>query len=94
MNLFSFTTHFGTEEDCRNHFKEQRDLQGIICSKCSHTEHYWKKDKWSYECKNCKYRTSLRKGTIMESSKLSFLVWYKAMFLMSATKKGFSAKET
>lgn len=29
----------------------------------------------------------------MESSKLSFLVWYKTMFLMSATKKGFSAKE-
>lgn len=29
----------------------------------------------------------------MESSKLSFLIWYKTMFLMSATKKGFSAKE-
>ncbi|MCQ4139464.1 IS1595 family transposase [Chryseobacterium sp. EO14] len=93
MNLFSFTAHFGTEEDCRIHFKEQRDLQGVICTKCNSKNHYWKKDKWSYECKNCKYRTSLRKGTIMEFSKLSFLVWYKAMFLMSATKKGFSAKE-
>jgi len=29
----------------------------------------------------------------MQSSKLSFLVWYKTMFLMSATKKGFSSKE-
>lgn len=29
----------------------------------------------------------------MENSNLSFLTWYKAMFLMSATKKGFSAKE-
>lgn len=29
----------------------------------------------------------------MESSNLSFLTWYKAMFLMSMTKKGFSAKE-
>src|SRR5690554_571444 len=46
-----------------------------------------------YECKNCRYRTSLRKGTVMESSKLSFLIWYKTMFLMSCTKKGFSAKE-
>lgn len=68
-------------------------MQGVICNKCNNKDHYWKKDKWSYECKNCKYRTSLRKGTIMEFSKLSFLVWYKAMFLMSATKKGFSAKE-
>ncbi|QQM25473.1 IS1595 family transposase [Elizabethkingia sp. M8] len=93
MNIFSFTANFGSEKDCRNHFKEQRDLQGIICLKCGHSDHYWKQDKWSYECKNCKYRTSLRKGTIMESSKLPFLVWYKTMFLMSVTKKGFSAKE-
>lgn len=93
MNIFSFTANFGTEEDCRKHFKQQRDIQGIKCSKCECKEHYWKQDKWSYECKNCKYRTSLRKGTIMESSKLSFLVWYKTMFLMSVTKKGFSAKE-
>ena len=93
MTIFSFTANFGSEKDCRNHFKEQRDLQGIICLKCGHSDHYWKQDKWSYECKNCKYRTSLRKGTIMESSKLPFLVWYKTMFLMSVTKKGFSAKE-
>lgn len=93
MNLFSFTVHFGTEEDCRNHFKEQRDLQGVICATCSSKEHYWKKDKWSYECKVCKYRTSLRKGTIMESSKLPFLIWYKTIFLMNMTKKSFSAKE-
>ena len=93
MNIFSFTANFGTEEDCRKHFKEQRDQQGVNCSKCGNVEHYWKQDKWSYECKKCKYRTSLRKGTIMESSKLSFLIWYKTMFLMSVTKKGFSAKE-
>lgn len=92
MNIFSFTAHFGTEEDCRNHFKEQRDKVGVIC-KCGHTEHYWQKSIWVYECKKCRSRTSLRSGTIMQSSNLSFLTWYKVMFLMSTTKKGFSAKE-
>lgn len=29
----------------------------------------------------------------MQSSNLPFLVWYKTMFLLSATKKGFSSKE-
>ena len=29
----------------------------------------------------------------MQSSNLSFLIWYKTMFLMTATKKGFSSKE-
>ena len=29
----------------------------------------------------------------MQSSNLPFLVWYKTMFLLSTTKKGFSSKE-
>lgn len=93
MNIFSFAVHFGSEEACRYHFKEQRDKEGVTCKKCGNEDHYWKQDKWSYECKSCKFRTSLRSGTIMQSSKLSFLTWYKAIFLMSTTKKGFSAKE-
>ncbi len=93
MNIFSFTAHFDTEESCRSHFKEQRDKIGITCSKCGHKDHFWIKSRWSYECKLCRSRTSLKSGTIIEHSNLSYLVWYKAMFLMTATKKGFSAKE-
>jgi len=93
MNLFSFTAHFGTEEDCRMHFKEQRDKEGVVCKRCGSHSHYWLVGKWSYECKSCHFRTSLRSGTIMESSKLPFLIWYKTMFLMSCTKKGFSTHE-
>jgi hypothetical protein len=93
MNLFTFTAHFGDEEACRLHFKGERDKIGVICHRCGHDQHYWIKSRWSYECKSCRSRTSLRSGTIMQSSNLSFLVWYRAMFLMSTTKKGFSAKE-
>jgi hypothetical protein len=32
MNIFSFTAHFGTEQDCRLHFKEQRDKEGLPAS--------------------------------------------------------------
>ncbi len=93
MNIFSFTAEFGSEEECRLHFKQERDKQGLLCKKCGCKEHYWLKNKWSYQCKSCKFRTSLRSGTIMENSNLSFLIWYRTMFLMSTTKKGFSAKE-
>ncbi|HLS11659.1 MAG TPA: IS1595 family transposase [Flavobacteriaceae bacterium] len=92
MNLFEFTANFGSEEACRLHFKEQRDKQGVVC-KCGHAEFYWIKSRWSYECKECRSRISLRSGTIMQSSNLSFMTWYKTMFLMTATKKGFSTKE-
>ena len=93
MNIFSFAAHFQSEEACRNHFKEERDKLGVVCSKCNGTEHYWIKSRWSYECKSCRSRISLRSGTIMQSSNLSFMIWYKTMFLMSVTKKGFSTKE-
>lgn len=93
MNIFSFSAHFDSEESCRNHFKQERDKIGVVCRRCSHTEHYWIKSQWSYECKSCKSRTSLRSGTIMQSSNLSFLIWYKTMFLLTTTKKGFSSKE-
>jgi len=93
MNVFSFTAHFDNEASCREHFKTERDKVGVSCRRCQHDQHYWIKSQWSYECKKCKSRTSLRSGTIMQSSNLSFLVWYKAMFLLSMTKKGFSSKE-
>ena len=92
MDIFSFTAHFGTEEDCRTHFKKQRDKIWVVC-KCGHNEHFWIKSIWTYECKKCRKRISLKSGTIMQNSNLSFLIWYKTMFLMSATKKGFSSKE-
>lgn len=93
MNIFSFTANFGSEEDCRLHFKRERDKIGVKCNRCGHDEHYWIKSRWSYECKSCRSRTSLKSGTIMQNSNLSFLIWYKTMFLMTTTKKGFSTKE-
>jgi transposase-like protein len=93
MDIFSFGVEFSSEEACRLHWKSERDKIGVSCRRCSHEHHYWIKACWSYECKACKSRTSLRSGTIMQSSNLPFLAWYKTMFLMSATKKGFSTKE-
>ena len=93
MNLFTFSGHFGDENACRQHFKEERDKIDVVCQLCGCKNHYCIKSRWSYECKSCRSRTSLRSGTIMQGSNLSFLIWYRAMFLMSATKKGFSAKE-
>ncbi len=93
MNIFSFTAHFDSEESCRHHFKQERDKIGVKCHRCGCAKHYWIKAVWSYECKSCRSRTSLRSGTIMQNSNLSFMIWYKTMFLMTTTKKGFSSKE-
>jgi len=93
MDIFSFGIEFTDEMSCRVHFKEQRDKEGVICNRCGGSQHYWLKNKWAYQCKSCEARQTLKSGTIMENSNLSFLVWYKTFCLMSATKKCFSSKE-
>ena len=93
MNLLDFVASFPDEESCKQKFKEYRETVGVICSKCNHTEHYWKADKEQYECKNCSFRTTLKSGTVMHKSKLPYRYWFIAMHLLTSTKKSFSAKE-
>ncbi len=93
MDIFSFSVHFTDEDSCRLHYKEQRDKEGVTCNRCGGLEHYWLKNKWAYQCRTCEARQTLRSGTIMENSNLSFMIWYKTICLMTATKKGFSSKE-
>ncbi len=93
MKLINFGEIFPTEESCKDHFKLVRDKQGIVCLKCGCQKHYWLKNKYMYQCKDCGFRTSLKKGTILENSNLSIRTWYQIILLVSATRKGFSAAE-
>ncbi|MCR6507041.1 IS1595 family transposase [Bacteroides sp. KH569_7] len=93
MNLISFTKQFPNEESCRQHLKEQREKQGIVCSKCGCVHHYWKKNRNEWQCKKCGHRTTLTSGTVMHGTKLPIIYWYIAMHLLTSTKKSFSALE-
>lgn len=93
MTILEFLQDFPDELSCKVHFKAQREKQGITCKKCDCTKHYWLQGKWQWQCSNCRFRTTLRSGTNMESAKLSFHKWYLCMAFMSSTKKGISALE-
>lgn len=93
MNLLDFSNYFPDEESCIEHFKTQREKLGIVCKKCNNSTHFWKKDKLAFQCKKCGYRTALRSGTALEKSHLPYLYWYKAILMLSATRKTFSANE-
>jgi hypothetical protein len=93
MNLIKFIEEFPDEQSCREHFRQQREKEGIVCKKCDSTKHYWLKSKWSWQCSGCEFRTTLRSGTIMQASKLPFHKWYLVMAFMTFSKKGISAKE-
>ncbi len=95
MTRFEFFEKFGTEEQCRAHLRDLRFEKGIVCKKCSGTKHYWKKNKEQFQCANveCLFRTTLKSGTIMDSSNLPVRDWFYAMYLMTTNKKGLSSKE-
>ena len=93
MNLLNFVSSYPDEQSCHESFKAYRDKQGVVCSKCGGSNHYWKRDKEQYECKKCHTRQSLRSHTVMHGSQLPFRYWFIAMHLLTTTKKSFSALE-
>lgn len=93
MTILEFLHEFPDNESCKLHFKEQREKEGISCKHCGSTKHYWLAPKSQWQCSSCKFRTTLRSGTIMEHSNLSFHTWYTCMAFMSFSKKGISAME-
>jgi transposase-like protein len=93
MFILSQLQTYNSEEYCKEDFRRQREQQGVQCKRCNSKEHYWLSSKSQWECKKCKFRTTLKSGTMMEHSKMTFRKWYQVMIMMSATKKGISAKE-
>ncbi len=93
MKLLDFDKHFPSEEVCIEKFKELRLKSGIVCPHCGGKDHLWLPASYHFECKSCHSRRSLRSGTIMHGSKLPFLYWFKAIHLLTSTKKTFSACE-
>jgi hypothetical protein len=93
MKLKDFFIKFVDEQNCKAYFKQQREAVGIVCRQCGSVCHYWIERENRWRCKDCKQPTGLKTGTVMENSNLSYRVWLWALYLMSLTKKGFSALE-
>lgn len=93
MKLLDFYKNYPDEQSCKLAFKEYREETGIICSKCNGTTHYWKHKREQWQCTGCGNRTTLKSGTVMHNSKLTFQTWFITMHMITSTKKSFSAKE-
>lgn len=59
MNILNFVDHFPDEHSCREHFRLQREKEGIKCKKCHNEKHYWLKAKYQWQCSSCNFRTLL-----------------------------------
>lgn len=63
--------------------KNHRMNEGIECKKCGCHKHYWLAPKQQFQCSSCRFRTTLRSGTLLEGSKLPIRYLFIAIYLLS-----------
>ena len=71
-------------------FEAQRWPEGRFCPDCGSTNTVPVKDRrpMPYRCKDCRNHFSVRKGTVMQSSKLGLQKWAIALYLTTTGLKG------
>lgn len=91
--IAEFMERFGTEDACRDYLTKQRWPNGFVCPRCGH-EHsthlvHW--DRWV--CRKCHHQASLTADTSLRGTRKPVKTWLLAMYLITTSKGGISAKE-
>lgn len=93
MNLISFQKLFSTHEACQDHLFKLKWKNGFCCEKCGHDAFYETKTRklHLYECKKCRYQSTVTVGTVMEKTRTDLTKWFLAIYLIAHDKRGISA---
>ena len=95
MSEAQFDGLYGTEALCHDALVRWRWPEGFECPDCNGRKHCVVKRnaRILYQCNVCRKQTSVTAGTIFASRKLPLRLWFKAMYLMTQSKKGVSSIE-
>jgi transposase len=95
FTINDFNAQFTDNDACLDWLMEQRYPGGVAtCSYCKvERKHHRITSKKAYACDYCGTYISPMAGTILEKSSTSLRLWFYAMYLMSATRCGISAKQ-
>ena len=90
-----FNAQFPTNDSCLDWLKAERWPSGLVpCEKCGvDRKHHRVTGRPAYACDYCGSMVSPMAGSIFEKSSTSLRTWFYAMYLMSATRCGISAKQ-
>src|SRR5471032_1465801 len=93
MSLAQFMKEYGTEAQCEEALVKARWRDGFQCPRCAHRRAYeFKRGATRYwQCKACRYQSSLRAGTVMEHGQLPLTTWFLAIYLMTQSKTNIAA---
>lgn len=86
-----FERQYGTEVQCFAALLAIRQAAGMTCPKCANPRIYVSGRRIG--CTLCNRRWSVTAGTVMASTKLPLVTWFRAMHAMTSTKQSISAVE-
>ncbi len=93
-SLMEFEREYPDDTACLEILVKCLYPNGIYCPKCKTvTKHHRESNRPSYACQNCGHHEHPMRGTIFENSATSLKLWFYAIYLMSATRCGISAKQ-
>ena len=85
---------FPNDDACLEWLKNHLYPNGIFCQKCGQvTKHHKITTRRSYSCDVCGHHVHPTSSTIFEHSPTPLKLWFHAIYLMSSTRCGISAKQ-
>ena len=96
MTFTEFMRRFPTNDACLEYLKERFYPAGTECPnpKCRKTSKFHRiKGRSAYSCQFCGQHVYPTAGTIFHKSTTSLQLWFWAIYLMSSTRCGISAKQ-
>ena len=85
---------FPDDNACLEWLKNHLYPNGIFCQRCGQvTKHHKIVSRRSYSCDVCGHHVHPTSGTIFEHSPNPLKLWFHAIYLMSSTRCGISAKQ-
>lgn len=93
--MAEFIDRYGTEAKCYRALYRWRWPNGFRCPACDGRarSRFRRGTLVYYQCCACRHQTTLRSGTMLQSSKLSLRAWLLAIHLLTATKTNLAALE-
>jgi transposase len=96
-SLMEFMRDYPDDATCLDFLWRQRfaaDGHHADCPKCERERKFHKvKERPAWDCDSCGYHLHPLAGTIFEKSSTSLQLWFYAIFLMTSTRCGVSAKQ-
>lgn len=94
MTYSRFLELFPDNDACLEHLKERFFADGTECPKCGKASKFHRiKSRSAYSCQFCGHHVYPTAGTIFHKSTVSLQLWFFAVYLMSSTRCGISAKQ-